>query len=434
MFVIGKIFRVLSRAIRHSFLRPYFGFIQGHGYLTRGNLRNIKSLIGTVDYVVEEEFERRFSTLVGEGKAVAFAAGRMGFYALMQALGIREGDEVVLQGATCSVMANAVLRAGALPVYADIDPETFGSSADDIRKVLSPRTRLIVAQHSFGIPCDIGPIVELAKQRRIFLLEDCALTVGSRIDGVMCGNFGDAALFSTDHSKPINTISGGLVYTKDLPLHAKLKEIQLHSAPFSIKKQRSLWHQLLLERRYCRPARYGQMRLAQLVHSTLLGLTRNAFANEDYGSAPSVGYPYPARMPGFLAALGIMEIERWSFTMSQRKEMLNALLRVIEEQSGEKVAQSYYDGSREIVPLRLAWRAKDAALLRKRLSSFIDTDGIWFMQPVIASNEPLDHFGYESGQCPKSETVGHEVVNLPCNIPRDSLPILIEKLREVGRM
>lgn len=431
MLITGKIFRVLSRAFRSFFLVPYFGFVQGHDYLTREDLRRIKSLVGTANLAIEAIFEKRFSSLIGDGESVAFATGRMGFFALMQTLGVREGDEVVLQGATCSVMVNAVLRIGASPVYADIDANTFGSSATEILKVLSPRTRLIVAQHSFGIPCDIEPILELAKSRGIFLLEDCALTVGSKINGTICGNFGDAALFSTDHSKPINTLTGGLVYTKSLSLYAELKKIQSHSGSFSTKKQKSLWHQLILERSYCKPTSYGRMRLMQLVYSRLLGITSNAFASEDYGSAASVSYPYPARIPEFLAALGILEIDRWYRTIRTRKEILENLLQVLEEQCGEEFPESYHDKSREIVPLRLAWSTNNAELVRQRLSSILETSGIWFMQPVIASNEPLDNFGYKPGCCPKSEMIGHSIVNLPCNISQESLVKLTEEIRKL---
>ena len=70
---------------------------------------------------------------------------------------------------------------------------------------------------------ELKPIVELATNNSIFLLEDCALTLGSSIDGVVCGNFGDAALFSTDHSKPLNTLTGGFIYTKDSELFKKIK-------------------------------------------------------------------------------------------------------------------------------------------------------------------------------------------------------------------
>ena len=145
-------------------------------------------------------------------------------------------------------MANAIIRAGASPVYADIDPETFGSSAKAIKKVLTSQTKMIVAQHSFGIPCDIQPIVELAQAKNIFLLEDCALTLGSKLNNVVCGNFGNAALFSTDHSKPLNTLTGGLIYTQKKSLYKKLKAVQKNVPPLAKSKQHALWKQLLFER------------------------------------------------------------------------------------------------------------------------------------------------------------------------------------------
>ena len=115
-------------------------------------LRLIENQVSSNKSDVGEFFESKFSKLIGDGESVCFGAGRMGFYALMEVLEIGEGDEVVLQAATCSVMANAILRKGATPIYADIDPNTYGSCVDAIERVLTERTRMIVAQHSFGIP------------------------------------------------------------------------------------------------------------------------------------------------------------------------------------------------------------------------------------------------------------------------------------------
>jgi len=429
MLSIGKICLTLFQAGRHFFSVPYFGFVYGHAYLHRQELKKLRSFVGVDDSCVIEAFENQFSNVIGDGRAVSFAAGRMGFYALMQALSIKVGDEVVLQGATCSVMANAVLRIGATPVYADIDRNTFGSSAEAITNVLSQRTRLIVAQHSFGIPCEIAPIVELARKRGIFLLEDCALTVGSSINDIVCGNFGDAALFSTDHSKPINTLSGGLVYTRDSSLLDKLRKIQARTSSFSIRKQKALWHQLILERKYCKPDRYGRMRLIQLIYSNLFGITKSAFANEDYGSS-SISYPYPARMPTFLAALGVIEINRWHLTSLKRKEMLNRLLEVLESGLGENLPDAYFDNSRDIVPLRIAWSPKNGFIIRKKLSNMLETEGIWFMKPIIASKEPPENFGYLSESCSASEEVGKNMVNIPCNIPYEYMDEMIGNIKK----
>jgi len=351
----------------------------------------------------------------------------------MKIEGIGVGDEVVLQGATCSVMVNAVLRTGAKPIFADIDPNTFGSSAKAIREVLSSRTKMIVAQHSFGIPCDIKPIVELAKNNSIYLLEDCALTLGSTIGGVVCGNFGDAALFSTDHSKPLNTLIGGLIYTKNTKLFEKLKRFHKESDHLPNTKQKALWEQLLYERKYCRPDRYGRMQLINILRSRLK-LNNSPFLDEDFGADTSsdTSYPYPAKLPTFLAALGLLEIKRWQETVKLRKELLEKLLNILGGNSNDDIPSAYFDSYRNIIPLRLAWAPKNGTNIRNQLSKLICTSWTWFMKPIVATTEPLNKFGYKRGDCLVSERIGNRMVNLPCNLSSGWSEELQEQLKHSG--
>ena len=153
-------------SIQPFFRRLYFGYIQGHDYFDDNQIKSIKTYIGRRDERVIEQFESNFASLVGEGKAISFASGRMGFFSLLKILDIGDGDEVILNGATCSVMANAVLRSTAKPVYSDIDPETFGSSPEQIKQCLTSKTKIIVAQHSFGIPCKILSLIHISEPTR----------------------------------------------------------------------------------------------------------------------------------------------------------------------------------------------------------------------------------------------------------------------------
>jgi perosamine synthetase len=428
---LQNLHKLFTSFIRY-FHNPYFGFIQGHSNLSNENMLELKQLIGIDNQKILQTFEVQFAGLIGEGNSASFASGRMGFYVLMQVLGVGVGDEVVLQGATCSVMANAVLRIGAKPVYADIDPDTFGSSVTAIRRVISSRTKMIVAQHSFGIPCDIRPIVELSRTQDIFLLEDCALTLGSSVDGVVCGNFGDAALFSTDHSKPLNTLTGGLIYTKNTALFEKLKEVQSGSGLLSVEKQQALWRQLLFERKHSRPDRYGRMQLIETLLSKLR-LNSHPFLDEDYGTKASTSYPYPAKLPTFLAALGLLEIQNWEKTVIVRKKQLSKALDIIGRYTNVEIPAVYQDPSRDIVPLRVALAPKNGEAIRNQLSQFICTSWTWFMQPIVAAKEPLERFGYMHGSCPISEKVGKKMVNLPCNISVKWAEVLQNELiREVN--
>ena len=144
------------------------------------------------------EFESEFAKGVGGGECVSFGAGRMAFYAVLKALGINQDDEVILTGFTCSVMANAVLRLGAKVKYCDVDRDTLGMSPQALIDTISDKTKVVVAQHSFGIPCKIDEICSICKEKGVYLVEDCALSYMSKYKGKYVGDYGDAAIFSTE--------------------------------------------------------------------------------------------------------------------------------------------------------------------------------------------------------------------------------------------
>ena len=175
--------------------KPYFGFVEGHSHFSVEDLEEIRKLVVDDSEEVISSYEKTFAKLIGNGEALSYASGRMAFYEVLRHLNLIKDDEVILLGFTCSVMVNAVLRAGLTPVFSDIDPDTFGSSPFSIEKLITPNTKVIVAQHSFGIPCQIEKIQSLAREKSIFLIEDCALSVGSKFKGIIVGNFGDATIF-----------------------------------------------------------------------------------------------------------------------------------------------------------------------------------------------------------------------------------------------
>lgn len=430
--VANIICEVFSR-IQQSFRSPYFGFVHGHAYLEPGELQQISQLVGVKDDAVVTDFERQFAQLVGPGEAIAYAAARMGFYDLMRLQRIGKGDEVILLGATCVVMVNAVLRTGATPVFADIDSDTFGSLCAAIEVCVSTRTRMIVAQHSFGIPCDIEPIVRLAKAKNIFLLEDCALTLGSKVNGIAVGNFGDAALFSTDHSKPLNTLTGGLIYTQNAELACRLRLSQANCPNLSAARQKALWRRLLLEAHYCVPARYGRMGLIDLFYSVkkMIAHAEGDFLADDFGATVTAAYPYPAKLPAFLAVVGLIEVKRWPKVSMDRKISLQRLVvKFSQYPSGSYLPAAYRNKALEIVPLRFAWSEPQGGDIRNSMRYFIHVARTWFMEPIIATKEPLEKFGYCSGACPISERIGHNMVNIPCIFDENDADRLIANLNK----
>lgn len=432
--VFNKLRDVAART-QKVFRTPYYGFISAHTYLKVDDLRKVDRIVGTYDEQLVSEFERKFAQLVGPGEAVAYAAARMGFYDLLRILDIAVGDEVVLLGATCSVMVNAVLRSGASPIFSDIDPDTFGSSCASIERCITQRTRMIVAQHSFGIPCEIEPIVDLAKSNHIFLLEDCALTLGSRVNNKVVGNFGDAALFSTDHSKPLNTLTGGLIYTKntDLAMRLRVSQSKLDDLPTS--RQKALWARLLLEAKYCVPERYGQMGIINLFQSIsrITTCTKGSLLDGDFGSNQTTTYPYPAKLPSFLAAIGLIEVKRWTKIVAERKSNLTCLLNAVTESKSRTFLPFAYQNKKlEIIPLRLAWSEPNGHRIRSKLSSLIDVSSTWFMHPIVSTKSPLESLGYLPGTCPISERVGPKMVNIPANLGKPLVADLIVSMQSYG--
>lgn len=168
------------------------------------------------------QFESEYASYVGVRHAITLANGTLALELALYALGIGPGDEVVVPSRTFIASASCVVARGATPVVADIDPETQNLTAETIRAVLSPRTRAIVAVHLAGWPCDMEPIMALARERGLYVVEDCAQAHGARYKGKPVGSFGDAAAFSFCQDKIISTGGeGGMFLTNKTALWEK---------------------------------------------------------------------------------------------------------------------------------------------------------------------------------------------------------------------
>ena len=404
---------------------PYqFGFVRGHAYLSDSKIRSVKEMLDEHNgKTVVAEYESRMSGLIGRGYGISYASGRMAFFSLLKEWKVGQGDEVILPAFTCSVMPNAVWRAGAKPVFADIDKDTFGSGAEQIEKKIMPRTKVIVAQHSFGIPCGIRKITELGKRKGILVVEDSAISLDSTVDGVTVGNWGDAAIFSTDHSKPINTLVGGFLYTRDKNLHEKLKSRAESLSGLNKEHQERLYDQFLHERECYLPSRYPRTKLFSRVRNQLNRIrpvrAPYTFFDADYGKQPSCAdsYPYPAKMPPFLAQLGLFELDNWPDEKKRRKAILKEYINVMDGLGLRDILpKAYNDANVDIVPLRLAFEYSRSGELVEKMARFVDVDWVWFRHPVICSPGGPESLGYEKGSCAAAEEIGRRIVNWPCII------------------
>jgi dTDP-4-amino-4,6-dideoxygalactose transaminase len=161
------------------------------------------------------EFEKEFAAWVGTEYAVALANGTLALDVALKALHIGAGDEVIVTPRTFLASASCIVNAGAIPVFADVDRDSQNITADTIRAVLTPRTRAIICVHLAGWPCDMDPIMELAEQHGLFVIEDCAQAHGARYKGRMVGSIGHIGAWSFCQDKIMTTGGEGGMVTTD---------------------------------------------------------------------------------------------------------------------------------------------------------------------------------------------------------------------------
>lgn len=161
--------------------------------------------------------------------ALAVNSATSGLFAAVGACGVGPGDEVIVSPYTMSASAIAAAVYGAVPVFADIDPETFCLSAATIAARLTPRTKAIIVVHIFGGPADMDGILALARPRGIKVIEDCAQAPGGMYRGNYVGGLGDIGVFSLNYHKHIHTGEGGVVTTRDAELAERVALIRNHA-------------------------------------------------------------------------------------------------------------------------------------------------------------------------------------------------------------
>jgi dTDP-4-amino-4,6-dideoxygalactose transaminase len=172
---------------------------------------------GKVNYWTGQEcrlFEKEFAAAVGCNHAIAVANGTLAIELALHALGIGPGDDVIVPPRTFIATASAVWARGARPIFADVDPISGNLTAETIAAALTPQTRAIIPVHIAGWPCDMDPILDLAHDRSLFVIEDCAQAHGASYRGRPVGSMGDIGAFSFCQDKIITTGGeGGMLTT-----------------------------------------------------------------------------------------------------------------------------------------------------------------------------------------------------------------------------
>jgi dTDP-4-amino-4,6-dideoxygalactose transaminase len=175
------------------------------------------------------DFEREFAAWVGTEHAVALTNGTLALDVALKALGVGPGDEVVVTPRSFIASASCVVTAGARPVFADVDADSQNITAATIQGVLTSRTRAIICVHLAGMPCDMDPIMALAREHGLRVIEDCAQAHGAKYRGRMVGSIGHVGTWSFCQDKVMTTGGeGGMVTTNDRALWSRMWSYKDH--------------------------------------------------------------------------------------------------------------------------------------------------------------------------------------------------------------
>jgi perosamine synthetase len=176
-----------------------------------------------------EKFEESFSRFCGVKYGIACSNGTTALHLALESLSIKKGDEVIIPTFTMIATANAVIYTGAKPVLVDSEKETWNIDPSLIEKKITKRTKAIIPMHTYGHPCDMDPIIELANKHNLKIIEDAAEAHGAEYKGRKTGSLSDAAAFSFYANKIITTGEGGMVVTDEKEVMEKAKLLRNHA-------------------------------------------------------------------------------------------------------------------------------------------------------------------------------------------------------------
>jgi len=281
--------------------------------LPPGSLRTLLSSLSG-DKAVEgpaiEAFYRAFGEWLGVPHVFGASSGRSAFQLALEALGLEKGKEIIFPVFTFPVMPMVAKMLGYKPVFCEVDPVTFNSGPEHIECQLTDKTGAVLATHLFGQPCPIREVSELARDRNIRILEDCAHACGVKVGNQRVGTFGDIGLFSFAEGKNMPCFGGGAIATSDDEIARRAEKI-LSQAPIPdkrdiTKKAFSIWSKWVLTR----PLIFGltayqALRLKLLLGKTLMDSAVGDELVEDF----SRSNPRVNRMANLQAAIGLLQLK-----------------------------------------------------------------------------------------------------------------------------
>jgi dTDP-4-amino-4,6-dideoxygalactose transaminase len=347
--------------------------------------------------------------------------GRASLYIILKSLGITEGDEVIVQSFTCIALIVPMIWLNITPIYTDIDKDTYNMSLGSLKKRITEKTRVVIVQHTFGIPSNLKEIksyIDTLNQdrdedRRIYLIEDCAHSLNVKLDDQYLGSFGDVSFFSFGQDKVVSCTQGGCIVCNNEKIEESVKSVY-RTVPFMNRKQMkyNLRYPILwswIKKLYDKPkfiynSRFSLFTIGKflVILFRFLGLIKQQASINDFGD-PQKDVSKLSYEQKHLLKNQLDKIDRFT---EHRKEVTTKY----SESLGLK-----YEGSL----LRFPVLVDNPEKVRLELQSIGVIAGNWYNYPVIPKGIDFRKISYHLGTCINTEYLMGHMINLPTAIDVD---------------
>jgi dTDP-4-amino-4,6-dideoxygalactose transaminase len=356
-----------------------------------------------------EELEETFKKKIGVKHAYSFNSGRSALMAILDALELEPGSEVLLQAFTCNAAANPIIWSGLRPVYVDCN-NNYNLDAKDLLKKITPKSRAVMVQHTFGQPCDLDELTHICREKKMVLIEDCAHSLGACYKGKNVGTFGDVSFFSFSRDKIISCVYGGMAATKNKELAEKIAAFQNKAGnPDRMWIEQQLLHPVLMNRVILPTySIFGKYLL--VLFQWLRILSKAIHWKEKKGEKPDY---FPRRLPNALALLCLKQLEKLERFNAHRQDLAAFYYRDLADTTLSMPPKAV-DGVAAY--LRFTVRDKDAREIINEAWRHNLLIGDWYTSPVVPEDTQLDKLEYVPGSCSNAERLARETFNLPTHI------------------
>ncbi len=359
------------------------------------------------------ELEDKFKNYLGVKYAFSFNSGRSSFFAILKSLNLQERDEILLQAFTCNAVPNPVLWADLKPIYVDCNKDDFNINTEDLKSKINIKSRVVVAQHAFGQPANMEEIRTICGANNLFLIEDCAHSLGAEFNGVKVGSHSKAAFFSFSRDKIISSVYGGIATTNDDSIGRNLEKLQKEfGKPSYFWIFQQLLHPILLN--YIILPIYNFLDLGKifLVLSQWVHLLSKAVSwQEKQGKSPEY---FPKALPNALAVLALNQFNKLERFNEHRQKIADYYFKALEN-TGFIVPAKFEN--RKNVFLRFTVKHKKAhEIIYEAWHKQNILLGDWYTTPIAPFDTKINEMEYAPGSCGNAEDLAKITLNLPTHI------------------